>query len=50
MGEQPANHLPALEVYFARSLGFALLGLGLIVVVLSGAVPLTSSADGSVLP
>ncbi|KAF7542904.1 hypothetical protein G7Z17_g11186 [Cylindrodendrum hubeiense] len=34
-----------LEVYFARSLGFALLALGLIIVVLSGAVPLTSAAD-----
>ena len=40
----------ALEVYFARSLGLALLALGLIIVVLSGALPLTSAADGSVLP
>jgi hypothetical protein len=35
----------SLEVYFARSLGFALLSLGLTVVVLSGAVPLGSSVD-----
>ncbi|RSL51226.1 hypothetical protein CEP54_011552 [Fusarium duplospermum] len=34
-----------LETYFARSLGFALLALGLIVVVLSGALPLDSSSD-----
>ncbi|KAH7170900.1 hypothetical protein EDB81DRAFT_183046 [Dactylonectria macrodidyma] len=39
-----------LEAYFARSLGFALLALGLVVVVLSGAVPLTSAANGSILP
>ncbi|TDZ26694.1 hypothetical protein Cob_v001002 [Colletotrichum orbiculare MAFF 240422] len=32
----------SLEDYFARSLGFALLTLGLLVVTLSGAVPLTS--------
>ncbi|KAI8212686.1 hypothetical protein K4K54_008754 [Colletotrichum sp. SAR 10_86] len=32
----------SLEDYFARSLGFALLTLGLLVVCLSGAVPLTS--------
>ncbi|KAK7402662.1 hypothetical protein QQX98_011570 [Neonectria punicea] len=37
----------SLEVYFARSLGLALLALGLIIVVLSGAVPLTSAADAS---
>ncbi|KAI5466135.1 hypothetical protein BGZ63DRAFT_123440 [Mariannaea sp. PMI_226] len=37
----------SLETYFARSLGFALLALGLTVVVLSGAVPLTSAADGT---
>ncbi|KAH7163014.1 hypothetical protein B0J13DRAFT_518258 [Dactylonectria estremocensis] len=36
-----------LEAYFARSLGFALLALGLVVVVLSGAVPLTSAANAS---
>jgi hypothetical protein len=32
-----------LETYFARSLGFALLALGLTTVVLSGALPLTSA-------
>lgn len=37
--------LKALEIYFARSLGFALLALGLVVVVLSGSIPLTSAAD-----
>lgn len=37
----------ALETYFARSLGFALLALGLIVVVLSGALPLDASSDGT---
>jgi len=41
---------PALEDYFARSLGFALLALGLVVVVLTGAVPLASVADGRLLP
>ncbi|KAI6782227.1 uncharacterized protein J7T54_002464 [Emericellopsis cladophorae] len=35
----------SLEAYFARSLGFALLALGLIVVLLSGAVPLGSKVD-----
>jgi len=35
----------SLEAYFARSLGFALLALGLIVVLLSGAVPLGSEVD-----
>ncbi|CAI6051156.1 hypothetical protein V2G26_014263 [Clonostachys chloroleuca] len=35
----------SLEEYFARSLGFALLSLGLIVVLLSGAVPLGSSLE-----
>ncbi|KAH6898431.1 hypothetical protein B0T10DRAFT_555749 [Thelonectria olida] len=39
---EPAS---SLEIYFARSLGFALLTLGLVVVVLSGAIPLTSAAD-----
>ncbi|KAJ4271835.1 hypothetical protein NW762_000541 [Fusarium torreyae] len=34
----------ALETYFGRSLGFALLALGLIVVVLSGALPLDTSS------
>ncbi|KAF4975915.1 hypothetical protein FZEAL_7388 [Fusarium zealandicum] len=33
-----------LETYFARSLGFSLLALGLIVVVLSGALPIDSSS------
>lgn len=36
----------ALEEYFARSLGFALLSIGLMVVLLSGAVPLVSRVDG----
>lgn len=35
-----------MEEYFARSLGFALLALGLIIVLLSGAVPLGSEVDG----
>jgi len=35
----------SLETYFARSLGIALLSLGLVVVLLSGAVPLGSSVD-----
>ncbi|KAM0564354.1 hypothetical protein ACHAPJ_000567 [Fusarium lateritium] len=38
----------ALETYFGRSLGFALLALGLIVVVLSGALPLDTSSKGIV--
>ncbi|KPM34981.1 hypothetical protein AK830_g11590 [Neonectria ditissima] len=44
-GENEATN--SLEVYFARSLGLALLALGLIIVILSGAVPLTSAADSS---
>ena len=44
------RQLTALEMYFARSLGFALLSIGLMVVVLSGAVPLTSSLDGEPPP
>ncbi|KAJ0379711.1 hypothetical protein COL26b_001861 [Colletotrichum chrysophilum] len=46
------NLLP-LEDYFARSLGFALLTLGLLVVCLSGAVPLTSedqTPQGTISP
>lgn len=39
----------ALEEYFARSLGFALLALGLTTVFLSGAVPLVSQVDGTSL-
>ncbi|KAF7546687.1 hypothetical protein G7046_g9231 [Stylonectria norvegica] len=35
----------SLETYFARSLGFALLSLGLVVIVLSGVIPLASAAD-----
>ena len=38
-------HRLALETYFARSLGYAMIIHGLLVVVLTGAVPLTS-ADG----
>ncbi|KEY65581.1 hypothetical protein S7711_09242 [Stachybotrys chartarum IBT 7711] len=34
-----------LETYFARSLGLALLSLGLVVMLLSGVIPLTSAAD-----
>lgn len=36
----------ALETYFGRSLGLALLALGLMVVVLSGALPLGTTSDG----
>lgn len=39
-----------MEAYFARSLGFALLALGLVVVLLSGAIPLGSSVDSTYLP
>ncbi|KAK6717384.1 hypothetical protein SNK05_000580 [Fusarium graminearum] len=35
-----------LETYFGRSLGLALLALGLMVVVLSGALPLGTTSDG----
>ncbi|KAF4124009.1 hypothetical protein GMORB2_5725 [Geosmithia morbida] len=38
-------HVSSLEEYLARSLGFALLALGLVVVLLSGAVPLGSEVD-----
>ncbi|KAL5596977.1 hypothetical protein BROUX41_006350 [Berkeleyomyces rouxiae] len=38
----------ALEVYFARSLGFALIALAVFHVVLSGGVPLTSSLSEAV--
>ncbi|KAF6809404.1 hypothetical protein CMUS01_13688 [Colletotrichum musicola] len=47
------NSATSLEDYFARSLGFALLTLGLLVVTLSGAVPLTSedqTPPGTVSP
>ncbi|WZH40025.1 uncharacterized protein QYS62_000952 [Fusarium acuminatum] len=37
----------ALETYFGRSLGFALLALGLTIVVLSGALPLDSTSKGN---
>ncbi|CAJ0545879.1 Ff.00g093520.m01.CDS01 [Fusarium sp. VM40] len=44
----------ALETYFGRSLGFALLALGLTIVVLSGALPLDSTSkeapDGAPSP
>lgn len=43
----PAN---AVENYFARSLGFALLALGACTVVLTGALPMTSLADGNAPP
>ena len=43
----PAN---AIENYFARSLGFALLALGACTVVLSGALPMTSLIDGNAPP
>ncbi|EGU80641.1 hypothetical protein FOQG_09633 [Fusarium oxysporum f. sp. raphani 54005] len=39
-----ANNSLALETYFGRSLGLALLALGLTVVVLSGVLPLDSSS------
>lgn len=40
----------ALEVYFSRTLGFTLLSLGILTVLLTGSVPLSSSlAEGSVL-
>jgi hypothetical protein len=43
--EYRRGKLAALEQYFARSLGFALLALALTVIVLSGAVPLGSSSE-----
>ncbi|KUI66417.1 hypothetical protein VM1G_01549 [Cytospora mali] len=39
------QHANFVEQYFARSLGFAQLTLGLVVVCLTGAVPLTSLVD-----
>lgn len=39
------NTKSVVEQYFARSLGFAQLTLGLVVVCLTGAVPLGSLAD-----
>ncbi|ROW16143.1 hypothetical protein VPNG_01780 [Cytospora leucostoma] len=39
------QHANPVEEYFARSLGFTQLALGLIVVTLSGAVPLTSLTE-----
>lgn len=43
-----STHIASLvtEQYFARSLGFAQLTLGLVVVCLTGAIPLTSLVDG----
>lgn len=41
----PSNDV---ENYFARSLGFALIALGLVTVVLTGSVPLDSAADAPV--
>ncbi|KAF9768071.1 hypothetical protein IL306_014679 [Fusarium sp. DS 682] len=40
------DNFPALETYFGRSLGFALLALGLTIVVLSGVLPLDSASKG----
>ena len=37
------NSPPALEVYFSRCLGFTLLTLGILTVLLTGSVPLSSS-------
>ncbi|KAK3329585.1 hypothetical protein B0H66DRAFT_541537 [Apodospora peruviana] len=44
---QRGHHIPvnAVEQYFARSLGFSQLAAGLLIVVLSGALPLTSLVD-----
>ena len=39
------SRLLAVEQYFARSLGLSQLAVGLLVVVLSGALPLTSLVD-----
>lgn len=39
------QHANAVEQYFARSLGLSQLAVGLLVVVLSGALPLTSLVD-----
>ncbi|CAN8098736.1 unnamed protein product [Discula destructiva] len=41
------QHAKFAEQYFARSLGFAQFTLGLVVVCLTGAVPLTTSVDNS---
>ena len=42
---------PVLEDYFCRSLGFALIALGVLTVLLTGSVPLTSTfADGEFSP
>lgn len=43
-----ANHLAAMEMYYARSLGSALLALAVMVVMLTGTVPLTSSVAEAV--
>jgi hypothetical protein len=45
MDSEVPHSSTAVEVYFARSLGFALAGLGLVTVVLSGSLPLGSMAD-----
>ena len=45
------NTPPALEVYFSRCLGFTLLTLGILTVLLTGSVPLSSSLrEGSSPP
>ena len=36
------------ELYFARSLGFALLALGMVTVVLTGALPMTSMVESMI--
>jgi hypothetical protein len=38
-----SNNYPALEDYFSRSLGIALLTIGILLILLTGSVPLTSS-------
>ena len=43
-----ADSRVALEFYFARSLGIALVTLGTLVVLLTGSVPLTSSLSDSI--
>lgn len=45
-GMQPSS---GVENYFARSLGFALLALGLVTVVLTGALPLNSMVESKLL-
>lgn len=37
-----------MEEYYARSLGFALLTIGLLLLVLSGTLPLASAIDGMI--